>query len=146
MSAQGSKDALGDQIKLLQLGIAACLIAIVVVAAGGFALYREIGAADRKVRALQTSMVDVKAHLDRMDIKIGGTLSGAVGLLKEQGRTAQSLARIEAAVAPKPPNPAIVLTPSETAGVRAYFKLLSSRARPTRRHDLSWATRFRPRI
>lgn len=123
VGAQGSKDALGDQIKLLQLGIAACLIAIVAVAAGGFALYREIGAVDRKVRALQTSMVDVKAHLDRMDVAIGGTLSGAVGLLQEQARTGQTLARIESAVSPASPHPLITLTPSETAGVRAYFRL-----------------------
>jgi hypothetical protein len=127
---QGSKGALGDQIKLLQLGVGACLIAIVTVAAGGFALYRYFGTVDRKVSALQRSMQDVKAHLDRMDLTIGGTLSGSVGLLKEQAKIGQTLGRIESAVSPKSPNPIMTLTPSETAGLRAFFKLTKTNQPP----------------
>ena len=121
--AQGTKDALGKQIKLLQWGVGACLIAIIVVAASGIVLYRQIGAIDTKARALQTSMDGAKAHLNRMDVAIGGTLTGAVGLLKEQARTGQTLARIESAVSPAAPNPVISLTPIQMAGIRSFFNL-----------------------
>jgi hypothetical protein len=123
---------LGDQIKLLQWGVGACLVAIIAVAVGGIAMDRAIGAVDRKARALQTSMNVTKAHLDRMDVEIGGTLTGAVGLLKEQARTGQTLARIESAVSPASPNPIIALTPVQMAGVRSYFKLTRKSNAPPR--------------
>ena len=127
---QGIKKALGGQIKIQQLGVGACLgaclIVIIAVAGGGFALYHAIGVVDRKVSALQRSIEDAKARIDRMNVVSGGTLSGAVGLLREQALIEQTLARIESTVSPKSPtspNPIVTLTPTEMAGIRAVFKL-----------------------
>jgi hypothetical protein len=129
---QGIQNAFGGHIKLLQVGVGACLIVIIAIAGVGLALYRELGVVDRKVSALQRSIEDAKARIDRMNVVSGGALSGAVGILKEQALIEQSLARIESVVLPKSPNPIIALTPNETAGIRAFFRLTRKTSEPPR--------------
>jgi hypothetical protein len=122
---------LRDQGKLLQLAVGAGLIIIIVV--GGFALYR-IAAVDRKTDALQTSMNDVQARLERLNTLIGGTSTGVVGLLRAQAQNEKALARIEAAAAAKSQGAAkapMTLPASEAAALRAYFKL-APKAEPPR--------------
>lgn len=126
---QSIKDALG-QINLLPLGVGACLIVVTAAAGSGFALYQEIKVVNNKVSALQTSTEDVKARVDRMNVVVGGALSGIVGLLKEQALIEQTLARIESAALA--PNSIIALTASEMAGIRAFFKLTKKTDEPPR--------------
>jgi hypothetical protein len=61
---------------------------------------------------------------------MGGTTSGVVALLNEQGRTGQTLARIDPTLSPK--SPPVTLTPGETEGFRAIFKLVRKTGTPQR--------------
>lgn len=131
-AAQGNSDAAGRQIKSLVLGAAAVII--VMLAVGGFALYRHAGVIDGKLRALQASMNDLKARVERGNVVGGGAATGIVSLLNEQAKTEKTLARIETAATakppppplPPPPAPAIVLTADDLAVLRTFFKLAAA--------------------
>lgn len=122
-AAESRNEVIGRRVTWLLLGVGAL---VVILAAGGLALYQQTGALDGKVRALQASINDVKARIERTNVVTGGTATGMVGLLREQEKTGATLARIEAAAAPKPPAPpapVAVLTPDHLAGLRSHFSL-----------------------
>jgi hypothetical protein len=128
-------DQLHDQVKLLQLAVVVCLIIIVAVAASGFVLYHQAGIADQKVSALQRSAADLRERIERVTVLVGGTTTGVVRLLQEQGHTREALARIDAILAPRSsvsPNPIVQLKPDEMDGLRVYFKLTRKAGEATR--------------
>lgn len=120
----GSGGALTAYTRLLQLLVGICVALLVAVAAGGYILYHEIAALDRKVSLVQRS---TQAGIERVTTLTSGNATGIVTLLKAHGGIEQQLARIEAAAGAKQPAPAATpitdLTPTETAGLRTLFNL-----------------------
>ena len=131
-AVQGENEALGSRIRSLLLGVTALII--LVIAAGGYALYHRIGVLDGRLRTLQASMDDLKARAERVNVLVGGATTGIVALLREPAKVEQTLARIEKAASSKPPAPApgpvVVLTPDDLAGLRSHFGLTAAGAAP----------------
>jgi hypothetical protein len=116
--------ALAAQSTLLQLVIGICVVVVIAVVGGGYALYHQMTLLDRRVASLQRSM---QAGIDRVSTLTSGNSTGIVALLKEHGSVDQKLTRIESTVAPKAstaPSPIASLSPTETAGLRALFSLV----------------------
>ena len=125
---QDNKNALNGKIRLL------LTVVIIAMAAGGFALYHQIGAVDNKMSSVQTSLADLrrsvedlKARNDRTNVVIGGTATAVTGVLREQARIGELLARIESSAAkntaPSQPSP-FALNPSQMTAIREAFNLM----------------------
>jgi hypothetical protein len=123
----------GHSIKFLHLAVAT-IVAVIAIAGVGLGLFHQTEEVGNKIGVLQKSIDDLKARVDRLNVVMSGTSSGTVALLREQTEVAQRLARIEAAVAQKSPpaNAVLMLAPSETNAVRAYFKLTRKTSEPPR--------------